>query len=185
MGLLFRATSNDPYAWEKIVRVYSRLVDYWCTKFGVRGHDLKDVRQEVFLRLSRSIARFKKRNDQGSFRGFLRTITRNYIISEYRKQLTVGTGGNNAFELIHQIPDETELTEAQVSHEKAILYQRIMELISGQFSVIHIRIFQEYVINQRPAADIADEMKTTPNVVYQVRSRILNYIRTQFGEILE
>ncbi len=185
MGLLFRASANDPFAWEKIVRVYSQLVDYWCIKFGVRGHDLKDVRQEVFLRLSRSIARFQKRKDGGSFRGFLRTITRNFIFSEYRKQRAIGIGGPTAFKLIHQIPDDGEVTEAQLTQEKQILYQRVMELIARQFSPAHIRIFREYVVNQRPAVHIAEELNTTPNVVYQVRSRILNYIRTQFGEILE
>ena len=83
------------------------------------------------------------------------------------------------------MPDDgQEVTDNQMSKENAIVYQRVMELISNKFSEKHVQIFIQSMVHQRSAQEVAEEFGTTPNVVYQVRSRILNYIRTQFLDLL-
>ena len=177
------ATSNDPGIWEKIVKRYSRLIDYWGLKYGVPHSELDNLRQEVFTRLSRSMARFQPHHGERSFLAFLKTITRNQIVSEVRKKAPQIRCRVTAYETLASIPHKSaSAVQAGVSEEKAALYKQVMALISKNYSTQHVFIFTEYVIQQRQPADIAKELGISTNVIYQVRSRILNYLRLRFGD---
>ncbi len=188
MGLMRLASGNDPTAWEKIVRIYSPLIGYWCRQMNVARQDIDNIRQEVFTRLAASISRFRKNPGQGnnSFRGYLRTITRNVIVSEYRKHPVKDLNGSSIFRLIkNQASADDRPTPGQLSMELAILHRRVMQVIEDKFSSRDLEIFKASITQDRKASEIAADFGVSSNVVYQVRSRILNYIRDHFGDIMD
>ena len=125
------AASNDPGIWEKIVERYSRFDDYWGLKYGVPYSELDNLRQEVFTRLSRSIGRFHPHDCQQSFLAFLKTITRNQIVSEFRKNDPQMRCRATAHETLASIPQKnSSVDQADVSEEKAAIYKQVMALIS-------------------------------------------------------
>src|SRR5688500_5480779 len=78
-SLLARLHTNDPLAWDRLIALYAPLVWSWCGKMGLARQDMADVFQEVFKAVAAHIESFHKDRPGDTFRGWLRTITRNKV----------------------------------------------------------------------------------------------------------
>src|SRR5206468_2455975 len=76
-SLLAHAGANDPAAWDRLIALYAPLVWSWCRKMRLQHQDAADVFQEVFKAVATHLAQFHKSKPGDTFRGWLRTITRN------------------------------------------------------------------------------------------------------------
>src|SRR5580698_9987695 len=79
-SLLELVKADDAAAWERLVGLYAPLVFYWCRRWDLQETDTADVFQEVFLSVATHIGGFRKDQPGGTFRGWLRTITRNKVL---------------------------------------------------------------------------------------------------------
>ncbi len=70
-------------AWEELVRSHTRLVYGACYRFTGGAEDARDLTQEVFLRVFRSLHTYDPAF--GGFRTWLLRLTRNLLIDHYRK----------------------------------------------------------------------------------------------------
>jgi RNA polymerase sigma-70 factor (ECF subfamily) len=70
-------------AWEQLVRSHTGLVYGACYRFTGRSDDARDLTQDVFLRVFRSLHTYD--GAAGSFRTWLVRLTRNLLIDHYRK----------------------------------------------------------------------------------------------------
>src|SRR5262245_57615236 len=85
LSMLQRLQGHDASAWQRFVDLYSPLVFSWLRRAGFRDEDAADLLQDVFLLVSRSIPQFQRRGD-GTFRGWLRTITANRVREHFRSR---------------------------------------------------------------------------------------------------
>src|SRR2546429_459226 len=84
-SLLARARANQPAAWEQLVDLYAPLVYHWCRRAALGPEDTADVFQEVFRAVARNLSDFRREREGDTFRGWLRTITRNKVRDHYRR----------------------------------------------------------------------------------------------------
>jgi RNA polymerase sigma-70 factor (ECF subfamily) len=189
MGLLRGLRSNDRAAWERMVRLYTPVVEYWCQHHGLAGNDVEDVCQEVFLAVDRGIGEFN-RIGTGSFRAWLRTVARNKVIDHRRARRGAGlpVGGGEAFEELSMVPDGATPVgedEATLSEELRILYRRAVELLSGEYDGRSWQVFWRVVVEEHYPADVARDFGIPVGAVYTIKSRILARLRREFKGLLE
>ncbi len=84
--LIERCLSDGPQAekevaWEEIVRRYRRRVFGVAYKFTGKYEEAEDLAQEIFLRVFRSLDRFDREADLGTW---LYSVSRNHCIDRYR-----------------------------------------------------------------------------------------------------
>src|SRR6202789_1197850 len=93
--LLRLRDSQDHVAWVQFVSLYEPLVYRLLRRHGLQDADARDVLQELFLAVSRSIDRWDPAKERGSFRGWLRTAVRNLVINwlKQRERRVLATGG--------------------------------------------------------------------------------------------
>src|SRR5262249_40091181 len=105
-SLLERARDRDPAAWERMVALYAPLVFHWCRAWGLREQDAADVFQDVFQAVAAHLAAFRRDRSGDTFRGWLRTITRNKVNDHFRRRERdpAGVGGSEARDLLAQVP---------------------------------------------------------------------------------
>ena len=84
-SLLARVQANQPGSWERLVDLYAPLVYHWCRRSALSPEDAADVFQEVFRSVAEHIAGFRRDRAGATFRGWLRTITRNKINDHFRR----------------------------------------------------------------------------------------------------
>ncbi len=79
--LIARAKKADDQAFEQLVCRYEANVLHYLIRFVGSRHDALDISQEVWVRVYRSLTRFK---EGGSFRAWVFKIARNCAISFFR-----------------------------------------------------------------------------------------------------
>ncbi|MBC8875614.1 MAG: sigma-70 family RNA polymerase sigma factor [Planctomycetes bacterium] len=187
-GLLNRARQGDETAWRRLVHVYLPLVYRWCKQRGLQEADAMDITQEVLLRVSKNLKGFRRDRDGDTFRGWLRTITRNAINDCLRKRHrdVHARGGSTARQVAENVPDqELDDSEASRSTEVRILYGRMVDLVRGEFSEKDWEALRMVVVEERLPKDVARVLGISRNQVYLAKSRIRKRLRDEFDTVLK
>ena len=188
-SLIYRVQSLDQDAWRQLTWLYGPLVFHWCKRLGLRGEDARDLFQDVFLAVARSIHRFqpsgRSRQSRGSFRGWLWTIARNKARDHFRSpRFDVAQGGTHAHLLLAQLEDP--FTEDSIDptdrSETASLFHRGLEIIRAEFQPKTWQAFWRAAVDQHPTATIAEELNMSEASVRQAKSRVLRRLREVLGD---
>jgi RNA polymerase sigma-70 factor (ECF subfamily) len=187
-SLLDRARAHDQAAWDRLVKLYGPLVYRWCRAAGLQAADAADVGQEVFRAVARGVAGFRRGRDDGTFRGWLRTITRTKLADFFRCQPPggAGAGGPDGPRLLQQlpVPEGDEPSREAVADETRLLFRRAVELIRGEFAEGTWRAFWQVVAEDRRPAEVAADLGVSVNTVYLAKSRVLRRLREEFADLL-
>jgi len=103
--LLRLRDSQDHQAWMDFVSLYEPVVYRLLRRSGLQDADSRELLQELFLTVSRNIERWAPTSGQGSFRAWLRRVTRNLLINWLRQRQRRDTVGGSDFQfLLNQVP---------------------------------------------------------------------------------
>jgi RNA polymerase sigma-70 factor, ECF subfamily len=186
-GLLERVRVDDAAAWHRLVDLYAPLVYRWCRRSGLPEQDAADIFQDVFQSVATHIAGFRKEKESDTFRGWLRTITRNKIRDHFRKSARepAGEGGSEALVRIKALPD-TALADADESGDEQAdrgLFGRVLSLIRVEFEPRTWQAFWQTAVDGRAANEVSADLDMTPGAVRVAKSRVLRRLRQELGEL--
>jgi RNA polymerase sigma-70 factor (ECF subfamily) len=211
---------DDGAAWDRMVALYAPLVARWCRSQRLSEADAADVFQEVFQAVAAHIGRFHQSRRGDTFRGWLRTITRNKIHDLYRRRRREpqGVGGSEArrrMNLLSALGDESvqdsgnsvqgsgggvqgsgfgvqgsaDRSDAALGESMSAdpaertLFRRGLELIRREFEVRTWQAFWRTAVDGRATADVAAELGMSPGAVRVAKSRVLQRLRSELGDI--
>ena len=185
-SLLQRARGRDAVAWERVVALYGPLVLSWCRAAGLRDADAADVFQDVFQAVAVHLSGFHHGRSGGTFRGWLRTITRNKVHDHYRRRERepAGVGGSDARERLDQVAGAAPAEEATDDPAETELLHRALAMIRGEFEPRTWAAFWQTAVDGRSAADVAADLGMTPGAVRVAKSRVLHRLRADLGDLL-
>lgn len=181
-SLLDRVRAAEAGAWDRLVALYAPLLYHWCRRWRLQDEDLKDVFQEVFQTLVVHIGAFHKAGDQGTFRGWLWTITRSKVIDVLRRRGRHIEGGPEADRILSLVaaPAESDPGEAA---ELRRLFLRGLDLIRPEFEDKTWQAFWRTAVDGRAPRDVAVEMSMTSGAVRVAKSRVLQRLREELGDL--
>jgi RNA polymerase sigma-70 factor (ECF subfamily) len=184
-SLLQRARVHDPAAWERMLALYGPLVLGWCRGWGLREEDAADVFQEVFQSVAAHLAGFHRDRAGDSFRGWLRTITRNKVTDHYRRRQRepAAVGGSEARDRLARVAGAAPPDEPGETAAEAGLLHRALGMIRGEFEPRTWEAFWRTAVDGRAAADVAAELGMTPGAVRVAKSRVLHRLRAELGDL--
>lgn len=176
---------DDAEAWEAFDAIYRPVIYRLLGKWGLQEADRHEVAQEVFSAVSQSLRKFHHREDIGSFRGWLTTITRNKLVDmlKSRERLPESIGGSDFQTWLAECPQPESLASAGQGLSRWDLEQRRALFAWAAKKVQHKvqpstwRAFQQTAVRGVAPCDVAKEMKTTVGWVYVARSRVLARLR--------
>jgi RNA polymerase sigma-70 factor (ECF subfamily) len=175
--LLQKLRANaDESAWARFVDIFAPLVFQWARRYGLQQADAEETVQDVFLALWRRMRSFEY-DANGSFRAWLATVTRH----EALRRLKRASPGELAEEPI-AAAEEPEFDRREYA---AWVMQRATRIIERDFEPATWRAFQAYVLDDRPAADVAGELGITRNAVYLCCNRVLARLRQEVAGLLD
>ncbi|MCO6458839.1 MAG: sigma-70 family RNA polymerase sigma factor [Pirellulaceae bacterium] len=177
---LRQARAGDSLAWRKLVRVYRPLICWWCARGGVAVQDIDDVAQEVLGGVASALEGFERE----SFRGFLWGIARHKIADYWRTRhaQAASPGGSTMQQLLAELEAESEQLAGANDQATKIVFDAVVELIRGEFSERDWSAFWQVTVEEKSAADVADSLGITTNMVYLAKTRIKRRIREEFGD---
>jgi RNA polymerase sigma-70 factor (ECF subfamily) len=192
-SLLAGVREREPAAWDRLVALYAPLVYYWCRKMELPEQDMADVFQDVFQSVARKIADFHKHDSHDTFRGWLRTITRNKVYDYFRRELhrPQAAGGTTAWRRLSEFPADAEDCEncdgeaSPVNDDQDFgeLFRRALEQIARHFEEPTWQAFWRVVVEGKTAQEVAQELDMQPGTVRVAKSRVLHRLRKELGEL--
>jgi RNA polymerase sigma-70 factor (ECF subfamily) len=185
-SLLERLKENRAPAWRDLVHLYSPLILYWARRAGLPERECPDVVQEVFRSVVANIHAFRKASAAETFRGWLRTITRNKVNDFFRKRDAVddAIGGTEARMRLQQSADVDDdlVGDPDALAADHALFTRAIELIREEFQPQTWQAFWLTVVEGQPATEVARELNMRPGTIRVAKSRVLKRLREQLGE---
>jgi RNA polymerase sigma-70 factor, ECF subfamily len=192
--LLQRARKNDSRAWQELVELYAPLVYFWCRRGNVIEQDIPDVVQDVFRAVVAGLGGFRKERASDTFRGWLRTVTRSKVADYYRRvgRETHAVGGSTAQRRIQRIPADIEPAEGLTPDSEntgdeqlavAALHHRALQLIREHFDPKTWQAFWRVAVDGQSATDVAAELGMKAGTVRVAKSRVLQRLRRELGDV--
>jgi RNA polymerase sigma-70 factor (ECF subfamily) len=102
-----------------------------------------------------------------------------------RGRSTPAAGGSAAFAQLQQVADTpTQFPDDDSREELQGLYRRALELVRGEFEDRTWRMFWRAVVDDRAPADVAAEFGVTAVAVRKAKSRVLQRLRAEVGDLI-
>lgn len=179
---------SNHHAWQEFVTLYSPVIYGFAKNRGLQDADAADIMQEVLRSAMGAFDRLDYDPAQGSFRGWLFTITRNKVFNHLSagKGKARGSGDPDAHALLAAQPDRQPGLEAAWERD----YQRqvanaAMQHIETEFQPATWQAFVKTAVHGQSAGDVAKELKMTPGAVYVAKSRVLARLKDEVQRRLD
>ncbi len=185
-SLLARVHNNEEAAWDRLVMLYTPLVWHWCRKLDLPRQEAADVFQEVFRAVAAHIRDFHRNRPGDTFRGWLRTITRNKVLDHFRTQNREprAAGGSEARAWWSRVPETKELGKEHEGEERYdILFHTALTLIKSEFQERTWLAFWRVVVEGRTPQAAAQELNMSPGAVRVAKCRVLHRLRLELGDL--
>src|SRR5436189_5212995 len=102
-----REAPTDQAAWDEFVERYGRKIYVWCRQWNLQEADAEDVTQNVLIKLADKMKVFVY-DPEKSFRGWLKTVTRNAWSDYWATRKAVAMGGSQAVEMLATVEAREE-----------------------------------------------------------------------------
>ncbi len=153
----------------------------WCRRLGLTDADTADLTQAVFVVLCERMPGFQY-DPQRSFRSWLKTILLNTWRDQLRRRGSRPALGGEALQEVEESDPRLDLDEVEY---RTVLVRRALRLMQERFEPSTWRACWEFVVEGRPADEVARELGLTPNAVYLAKSRVLRQLRQDLQGFLD
>lgn len=189
LSLAFRLKQDSANAWHDLVELYGPLVASWARRTGLDDASAEDIVQEVFLSVHRSIEQFDPTIPHATFRGWLWRITRNAVLQSLRKPHPEARGGSSANARIAVLADRlmqelSEVDPPSTPDDTTALLDRAMRQIQSLVEPTTWQAFLRTTVGGESASAVAESLGLTPAAVRKAKSRTLQRLRKQLGDLI-
>lgn len=171
---------RDLHSWRDFFSLYAPAVYRVARLKGASHSDADDIVQQVMLTVSSHIEGFRYDRDRGRFRDWVRQVTRNKIIDHHRKSkrspVDLAVGELRA----DDVPTFDELWQQEWALQDVYW---CLDQIARDISPRRMQAFRQYVLEGKPAQEVADANGLTVNHVYLVRHQVIHMIRKRLAEL--
>ena len=169
----------QPRAWEEFVELYTPLLFLWSRRLGLQAQDAADLVQDVFALLVQNLPQFRYEPGK-SFRAWLKTVFLNKWRNRQAARGPVPLSPDEAARLA--APELPALEEAEY---RDYLVGRALQVMQAEFQPVTWQACWQFVVEGRPAAEVAAELGVTPNAVYLAKARVLRRLREELQGLLD
>lgn len=168
-------------AWQEFISLYGPVVYGFARKRGLQDADAADMMQDVMRSVSSAIVRLDYDRNQGSFRGWLFTITRNKVFNflSARRHRPQGSGDTTTNRLLDNQPDPGDGSETWEMEYQRRLAALAMERVKREFQENTWRAFWLTAVEGVAAAEAAREVGLSPGAIYVAKSRVLARLKEE------
>ena len=186
-SLLFRLRDwADHEAWVEFVSLYEPVAYRLLRRHGLQDADAREVVQQLLIAVSRSIDRWDPDKDRGTFRAWLRRVTRNMVINwlKARGRSVNAAGGSDMLAMLDMLPADAAPETSEFDQElRRALFQRAAEEVKQEVQPATWQAFWETAVLGTSTADAAKKLKMEVGAVRVAKCRVLARLRAVVNEL--
>jgi RNA polymerase sigma-70 factor (ECF subfamily) len=179
--------SGHDESWTVFHARYRGVIFGWCLRRGLSPDDAEDLTQDVLLKLFQQLPQYRHDPARGQFRSWLKTVVNNALTDFWRRQQRVperGGGGTAFLEQQRNLSGPEAATElSSVIEEQAQnLATEVLERVRTKVKETTWQAFYQMMIEQRPAAEVAEALKLSIATVYKANYRIKQMLQQEYRD---
>lgn len=168
-------------AWQEFMKLYGPVVYGFARKRGLQDADAADLMQDVMRSVATSIGRLDYDRSQGTFRGWLFTITRNRVFNflSARRNRPQGSGDTGVNQMLDAHPaasDGADMWEVEYQRRLAAL---AMERVKSEFQENTWQAFWQTAVEGIGAAEVSSKLGMSTGAIYVAKSRVLARLKEE------
>lgn len=173
ISLIDRARSQEAEAWAMLTRLYGPLIYSWARRSGLPAEDAADILQNVLMAVWKGLPSFIADQADSSFRGWLRTITRN-AVHEWARRGARRIAADS-LEVDYPAPEISEDDGPEGLFGG--LTQQALQLARGSADERTWDAFWKCTMEDMAVSDVAKLLEMSPAAVRQAKYRVLCRLR--------
>ncbi len=175
-------------AWQRLLSIYDPWLRGWLARHDLQPADVEDVLQEILTVVSTKLPEFVHNGRPGAFRTWLRTIlinqVRHFLRGQRTRQAALSPHHETAW--LDQLEDPHSALSRQWDQEHdQQLVRRLLAGIQAEFNPATWQVFHLLVLEDCPAAEVAQRLGLTPNAVYVAKARVLARLRAELRGLVD
>jgi RNA polymerase sigma-70 factor (ECF subfamily) len=169
---------TDHEAWREVVQRYGPVIRAWACARGLQEADVQDVSQTVLFRLMRGMARFRH-DRQGSFRAYLRTLTRHALADavEELQRPDVAAGAGAIVRRLADLEARDDLARRIEEEFDLELLQAALDRVEPEVEPHTWQAFYLTTFTKRSSQEVAERLGISVARVYVARSRVSTMVK--------
>jgi RNA polymerase sigma factor (sigma-70 family) len=170
----------DHEAWRRLTSVYEPWLRGWLSRHRLQPADVEDVLQDILVAVNARIGEFVHNGQAGAFRAWLRTIltfrVRHFLRGQRNQRALQGHDADWLDQL--EDADSALSREWDLEHDRHLV-RGVLAGLRLEFNATTWGVFQMLVLEDHPAAEVAEHFGITANAVYVAKSRVLSRLRAE------
>ena len=179
---------EDQTSWQSFFDLYWKLIYNVARRTGLSDAEAQDVVQETILCVTRKIEGFTYDSTSGSFKGWLKRLTRWRVGDLLRKKQYQRHGQRLPREepLETSVADSLAADSAETAVEQAWdeewqrnLLEVALNRVKGRVSPDQYQIFYLHVYKGFPARQVAERLAVKPSEVYWAKYKVSGLVKKE------
>lgn len=178
---------DDQASWKAFFDTYWKLIYGVARKAGLTDAEAQDVVQDTIISVAKQIPQFHYDPALGSFKGWLKQITRHRIMDHFRKKLYESHG--------QRLPREQSLSTALWQNQPDLFASRLeqvwdeewtkalveaaLERVKRKVSLSHYQMFHLHVYRKLPARSVAQRLDVKLAEVYFAKYKVSRLLQKE------
>lgn len=182
---------EDQTGWREFFNGYWRLIYNVARKSNLNDTEAQDVVQNTFIYLSRRMKNFRYDRSRGSFKSWLRVVTRSRI-SVYRRHekadatlIREPLPGSDDGSVLEGIPDPAAdaLDEVWQREWETNLLNTALRRVRSKVSSQQLLIFRLATLGELPLGQVAKKLGVNIGQIYLARHRVGKLFKTELDRL--
>ncbi len=175
----------DHDAWVEFVSIYEPVIYRVLRRSGLQDADALEVMQDLLLAVSRKVESWQHGSEHGSFRGWLRQVARNLVVSwvrRQRRQLT--TSPLDLDSLLESTPANDGVETDEFDRElRRSLFHRASEQVRAEVRPMTWQAFWNVAVSGLSVTETAGKLGMTTGAVRVAKCRIVSRLTALVAEL--
>jgi RNA polymerase sigma factor (sigma-70 family) len=182
---------DDHEGWQDFFNTYWKLIYSVALKAGLADAEAQDIVQETMIAVVKAISEFQYNPQNGSFKGWLLTITRRRIADHFRRKYTQPSVGfqsdvddEGATPLLSRIPDDDLSWETVWEEEwERNLLDVALESVKHKVKSRQYQLFDCFVLKQWPMTEVRERLGVSMAQVYFAKYKVTALVERELRQL--
>lgn len=184
VSLLFELRELDnTQAWEKFVHQYGPMIYGWCQFWKLQQADAEDVTQALLLRLFQLMRQFEYDATQGSFRAWLKTVTRNAVRDHWRRKQAMTADESGIWEQMLNTPSAEDFANRIEQSFDLELLETAKSRVKKRVAEHTWQAFKLTELTDLKPKEIAAQTGLSVAMVYVAKSKVVRMLKEEVQAI--
>ena len=171
---------GDQPSWEEFDRLYRPLLTQYAASRNLTRDEAEEIAQQCMAAIAGGIQKFERRS---SLRRWMRGIVDNKVkdhLRAHRKETAARTADFQREQTRESNPATLWERQWNKTH---LLY--CLSLIKEDVSPLTYQAFEMYVIQERPVAEIVEQLSMSANQIYVAKHRVMERLKKRWAELAD